>query len=308
MEHCVIENLPSPLVAKEGSPIRKKLLKVLREPLVHFLAIGVGLFLLSGLIGDRAAPQSVRIVVTPAQVQHLAAGFTRVWQRPPTRGELDGLIEDYIREEVYYREALAMGLDRDDTIIRRRLRQKMEFLTEDLVETNPPSDEELRAFLQKNPDAFRVEPRLAFRHVYLNRDHRGKAADADARQILAQLTSGADPDTLGDSFLLASDYGLSPVWDIKKQYGDQFSLKLLETKPGRWVGPIQSGYGLHLVFVRQRVEGRLPDLAEVREAVQREWLAARRKELTEATYRRLRDRYTVVVERPKATGAAAEAR
>jgi hypothetical protein len=307
MEHCVIENLPSPLFAKEGSLIRKKLLKVLREPLVHFLAIGAGLFLLSGLVGDRAVPPSNRIVVTPAQVQHLAVGFTRVWQRPPTQRELDGLIEDYIREEVYYREALAMGLDRDDTIIRRRLRQKMEFLTEDLVESKSPSDVELTAFLQKNPDAFRLEPRLAFRHVYLNRNRRGKSADADARLILAQLTSGANPDTLGDSFLLEHDVRLSTRSEIARLFGETFAEQLLRVKPGRWAGPIESGYGLHLVFVRERAEGRLPELAEVREAVQREWLGARRKELTEATYGRLRERYTVVVERAKPVSGAAEA-
>jgi len=281
---------------------------VLREPLVHFLLLGAALFGVFALVGDRTSERTGRIVVTPAQIQHLAAGFTRVWQRPPTQRELDGLIEDYIREEVYYREALAMGLDRDDTIIRRRLRQKLEFLTEDLVQTNPPSDEDLTAFLQKNPDAFRVEPRLAFRHVYLNRDRRGKSADGDARRILAQLTSGADPDTLGDVFLLEHDVKLSSRSEIAKLFGEKFTQKLLEIKAGRWAGPIESGYGLHLVFVRERAEGRLPGLAEVREAVQREWLAARRREVTEATYRRLRERYTVTVERSQPVGVAAEAR
>jgi hypothetical protein len=150
-------------------------------------------------------------------------------------------------------------------------------------------------------------PRLAFRHVYLNGDRRGKSADADARRILAQLTSGADPDTLGDVFLLEHDVKLSTRSEIAKLFGEEFTRKLLDMKPGRWAGPIESGYGLHLVFVRRRAEGRLPELAEVREAVQREWLAARRKEVTEATYRRLRERYAVTVERSQPVGGAAEA-
>src|SRR3990172_6069582 len=132
MEHCVIENLPSPLFVKEGSPIRKKLLKVLREPLVHFLAIGAGLFLLSGLTGDPAGLQSGSIVVPQGQVALRAASFARVWHRPPTDKELEGLLQDYIREEVYSREAMALGLDKDDTVIRPPLPQKIEFISDDI--------------------------------------------------------------------------------------------------------------------------------------------------------------------------------
>jgi hypothetical protein len=155
--------------------------KFLRDPLLHFLLLGATLFGGFALVGDRTSERAGQIVVTPGHIEHLLVSFTRTWQRPPTAPELAGLIDNYIREEVLYREAVAMSLDRDDTIVRRRLRQKLEFLTEETAEMAPPSDTDLQAFLQQHPDAFRVEPRLAFQHVYLRRDRRGAAAHAEAR-------------------------------------------------------------------------------------------------------------------------------
>lgn len=280
-------------------------MQLLREPLVHFLLLGVMLFGVFALVGDRSSERTGQIVVTPGHIEHLTVSFTRTWQRPPAVRELAGLIEDYIREEVLYREAVAMGLDRDDTIVRRRLRQKLEFLTEETAEMAPPADAALQTFLQQHADVFRIEPRLAFRHVYLSRDRRGDAADAEARQLLVQLSTGdAAPDTaaLGDPFLLPPEFPLSSRSEIAQLFGDAFAQQLQHIEPGRWAGPLESGYGLHLVFVRERTDGRVPALAEVRQAVQREWLAARRKEVNEQFYQHLRARYTVVVEQPKAAG------
>jgi hypothetical protein len=280
-------------------------MKLLREPLVHFLLLGAMLFGVFALVGDRGSEQANRIVVTPGHIKHLTVSFTRTWQRPPTAPELTGLIEDYIREEVLYREAMAMGLDRDDTIVRRRLRQKLEFLTEETAETAPPSDAELQAFLQQHADAFRVEPRLAFRHVYLNRERRGDAIDTEARELLAQLTTGAttpDPAALGDPFLLPHAFVLLSRNEITRLFGDTFATQLQHLELGRWAGPLESAYGLHLVLVHERTDGRLPALAEVRQAVQREWLAARRKEVNEQFYQHLRARYTIIVEQPQAAG------
>ena len=289
-------------------------MKLLREPLVHFLLLGAVLFGGFALVSDHSSTRTSQIVVTPGHLEHLTVSFTRTWQRPPTAPELAGLIEDYIREEVLYREAVAMGLDRDDTIVRRRLRQKLEFLTEETAETAPPSDAELQTFLQQQPDAFRVEPRLAFQHVYVSRDRHGDATDAAARQLLGQLSTGAaapDIAALGDPFLLPPEFALSSRSDIARLFGDAFATQLQDLEPGHWAGPIESAYGLHLVFVRERMDGRVPALAEVRQAVQREWLAARRKAVNEQFYQHLRARYTVVVEQPQAasnhvpTGAAA---
>jgi hypothetical protein len=280
-------------------------MKLLSEPLVHFLLLGAVLFGVFALVGDRGSARAGQIVITPGHLEHLTVGFTRTWQRSPTAQELVGLIEDYIREEVLYREALAMGLDRDDTIVRRRLRQKLEFLTEETVETADPSDADLQTFLQQHADAFRVEPRLAFQHVYLSRNRHGDATDTEARELLAQLSTGAtatDTAALGDPFLLPHEFALSSRNEIAGLFGDAFATQLQHLEPGRWGGPVESGYGLHLVYVRERVDGRVPALAEVREAVQREWFTARRKAINEQFYQRLRARYTVIVEQPAATG------
>jgi len=278
-------------------------MKLLHEPLVHFLLLGAMLFGVFALVGDRGSARASQIVVTPGHLEHLTVSFTRTWQRPPTAQELTELIEDYIREEVLYREAVAMGLDRDDTIVRRRLRQKLEFLAEATVETVTPSDAELQTFLQQHADAFRVEPRLTFQHVYLSRNRHGDATDTAARELLVQLSTGdaaTDTAALGDPFLLSPDFALSSRSEIARLFGDAFAAQLQDLEPGRWAGPIESGYGLHLVYVRERVDSRVPALEEVRQAVQREWFAARRKAMNEQFYQRLRARYTVIVEQPQA--------
>jgi len=283
-----------------------------REPLVHFLLIGAGLFLLFGL---RSGPvslsagqsgwQSAKIVVAQGDIDQMVETFTRTWQRPPTEEEVKGLVEDFVRNEIYYREALAIGLDRDDPALRRRMRQKMEVIFEDITDLAEPTDDDLRTFMKKNPQKYLVDPQVSFRHIYVNADKRGKNAGADARQILAQLNEGIDPDTVGDPFLLGSEVRLSPLWDISKQFGEPFSRKLLELKPGSWVGPVQSGFGLHLVFVRKRIGGRQPDLKEVREMVRRDWTFERQRELKEAAYTKLRERYIVVVEKKNADNRTA---
>ena len=288
--------------------------RFVREPLLHFLLIGAALFLLFGwrggptsLSGGQSEPQSMKIAVTQSDIDQMIVTFTRTWQRPPTEEEVKSLVEDFVRNEIYYREALAMGLDRDDAVIRRRMRQKMEFILEDITAQSKPTDEELLAYMKKRPDSYRVDPQMAFRHVYVNVDRRGKNAEADARQILAQLNEGTDPDSVGDTILLDAEIGLSPLWDIRKQFGEEFSRNLLELKSGKWEGPVRSGFGLHLVLVTKRVGGHLPELKEVREMVKRDWMFERQKELKDAAYARIRERYTVAVERTKAETASASA-
>jgi len=281
--------------------------KFFREPLFHFLLIGAGLFLLFGWRGGPAAlpagpsgPQSAKIVVTPGDIDQMVTTFTRTWQRPPTEEEAKGLVEDLVRNEIYYREAMAIGLDRDDGVIRRRMRQKMEFILEDISAQTEPTDEELVAYMKKHPDSYLLDPQIAFRHVYVNVDKRGKNAEADARQILGQLNQGTDPDSVGDPLLLDAEIRLSPLWDIRKQFGEEFGRNLLELKSGKWEGPVRSGFGFHLVLVTKRVGGRLPELKEVREIVKRDWTFDRQKEVKDAAYAKIRERYTVVVEKTNA--------
>lgn len=273
--------------------------KFLREPLVHFLALGTAIFLLFHFAPGRGGTDGGRIVVTGGKIDQLVTGFSRTWQRPPNQQELDALVEDHIREEVIYREALAMGLDKDDTIIRRRMRQKLEFLTEDASSAVPPTDQDLQSWLDAHPDEFQTEQRIAFSQVYFNPGRRGESASAAASNALAQLNGGGTriaASALGDTTLLPRELQLSRIDEIASVFGGEFARDIAQLEPGRWVGPVQSSYGWHLVRVSERAEARSRPLADVRVAVQREWLVARRRDILDATYRKLRDKYAVTVE------------
>jgi PPIC-type PPIASE domain len=273
--------------------------RILNEPLAHFLVLGALIFAGYGLLNRRGAPAPGRIVVSQGQLASMMVGFTRTWQRPPTPEEWEGLVKDRVREEVYCREALALGLDRDDTIIRRRLRQKMEFISEDITTQAQPTDAELDAYLAAHPDSFRGEPRFTFTHVFLNPEKHGERLARDAALLLAQLnhagTRAAAP-ALGDPFLLEHQFAAVSASEVDKQFGKGFAAKLGGIPPGQWQGPVESGYGVHLVLVSERTEGGLPALADVRDAVRREWDSARRKEANEKFYQDLLKGYTVTIE------------
>ena len=239
-------------------------------------------------------------------MERLVVAFSRTWQRPPNPQELQGLIEEEIKSEVYYREALAMGLDRDDTTIHRRLRQKLEFLAEDMAAQEKSSDTQLQALLDQHPDKFRAEARVSFSQVCLNQSQRGASTAQDAQALLARLNgaagrAGAAP--LGDPILLPADNDSQPQSQVARLFGEGFAARLTEAPVGRWAGPIESGYGLHVVRVRDRAEAHARPLSEVRDAVEREWRAARREETNEAFYRRLRSKYAVTVELPALAGS-----
>ena len=281
---------------------------LLKEPLLHFLAIGAALFLYFHFSGSGTGPTATRIVITSGQIAHLEAGYARTWSRPPSEAELKNLIDEWVREEIAVREAMAAGLDRDDTVIRRRLRQKLEFLVEDAAETAAPTDEELRAWFAQHSDAYRTEPRVAFRQVFLSRERRGAAAEADAASILTRLNA-AGPDarieTVGDRTMLPAEVELMPLREVDRVFGAGLAKQLEAIEPGKWTGPIRSGYGLHLVLVRERVEGAVPDFAALRAVAMREFLADRRKRQLAAMYDRLLEKYSVVIERPLAGKDAA---
>ena len=274
----------------------------LREPLVHFLLLGGLLFLWFQWRGGSGGPGSTRIVVTPGQVEHLASGFARTWQRPPTELELKGLIDDYVKEELATREAAAMGLDRDDTIIRRRLRQKLEFLIEDTVEQAPPTDAMIQAWATAHPDSVESEPQVSFRQVYVSTDRRRASAGADAEKLLVRLRAAGPEvaiDRVGDSSMLPSEQPLGPLRDVSRIFGEDFAKRLIGIEPGQWTGPVESSYGLHLVLVRKRVAAATPDIATIRPMVEREVLAERRKKSLNGLYERLLGKYTVTIEMPK---------
>jgi len=280
--------------------------RLLKEPLVHFLVLGALLFAGYGLLNRSSTPVPGRIVVSQGQLASMRDAFTRTWQRPPTREEWEGLIRDRVREEVYCREALALGLDRGDTVIRRRLRQKMEFVSDDIAAQTQPTDDELNAYLKAHPDKFRVEQKFTFHQLYLNPAKHGENLARDTEQLLAKLNqAGGDAGfaAMGDPFLLDNDFTAVPVGEIAKQFGASFAAKLGGLQAGQWRGPVESGFGVHLVLVSKRTEGRLPALAEVRDAVRREWESTSRLEANEKLYQELLKRYTVTIEPPGAEAA-----
>jgi hypothetical protein len=268
----------------------------LREPLLHFVLAGAAIFALYRLVGDgEDAPRE--IVVSEAQLEALAENFARTWMRPPTAAEIRGLVDEHVKEEIYYREARSLGLDRDDTVIRRRLRQKMEFISDDVANAREPTDAELAAFLESNAESFADPPSLAFRQVFFSDDRRGSAAQRDARRALGELAaapSAAIPP--GDPTLLPPEMSGATSRDVADVFGEAFAAELESAPVGRWAGPFESPFGLHLVRISARAPGRLPALAEIRPAVVREWQAAQSRDSNEAFYRELRSKYEVRIE------------
>ncbi len=277
----------------------------LKEPLLHFLLLGACLFALFSWVGDDNSEQiigSKEIVITPGIIETLSANFAKVWQRPPTLDEQEGLIREFIREEILYREALALGLDRNDTIVRRRLRQKLEFLFEDLTAPAAPTDEELLEHLSSHASTYRLEPRISFQQIYLNPEKRGEAIKEDFNKLLSELKnpdSNLDLSEIGDSLMIEQSYESVSQSEVARYFGQQFADELVSIEAGSWQGPILSGYGVHLVFVSERTDSRMPALDEVRSAVERDWLSAKRKESNESYFEKLLETYTITIEKPE---------
>jgi hypothetical protein len=276
--------------------------RLLSEPLVHFLLIGAALFTAFSAVSGRDTTPPNAIVVSAGKVEQLASLFERTWQRPPAPEELGGLITEFVREEAAYREGMALGLDRDDAIIRRRVRQKLQFVAEDLTSAAEPSDDDLAAFLVSHPDDYRLGARLSFRQVYLSPERRGDALAGDARDLLRALEGGSsiDAGAIGDRTLLDHAYEDISISDVADRFGTEFAASVEGLAVGAWAGPIASAYGAHLVRVDAREEGRVRALSEVREQVRRDWEFEMRRQATDAFYRALVDRYDVVIERPEA--------
>jgi hypothetical protein len=281
--------------------------KWLREPLLHFLLIGAALFTLYGLQNDGPDDDGKRIVISEADIDRLLTLWEKKWQRLPTRSELDGMIEAQIREEVLYREALAMGLDKEDSIVRRRLAQKVEFIFSDLASQSEPTETQLTEYLATHADKFETPARISFQQIYLNSDKRGDQVQSDARDLLGSLSqsdSSIDIMASGDPFMFGQQHENLTEHAVARLFGKDFASKLFSLPPGGWQGPVVSGYGLHLVQISNRTMASLPTLDAVREKVLNEWHAQQRQAMNEAFYQNLRTRYDVVIEQTGAKDSA----
>jgi hypothetical protein len=275
----------------------------LKEPLFHFLLIGAGLFMLYGWQTDDDALRPDQIVFTEAHVDRLINLWERKWQRLPTQQELQGLIEQQIREEVLYREALAMGLDKNDQVVRRRMSQKMEFISNDLASLVEPDNEQLQSYLDKHPEKFAIPGRISYSQVFLNESQRGEQIYADARMLLAELSQSTvdiDISMAGDSFMGGYNFTDETDFGVARLFGTTFANALFKLPVGEWTGPVESGYGLHLVRINARTDSRAPSLAQVRDKVRGEWLVEQQRKTNDLLYSELRKRYQITVEGPAA--------
>jgi len=272
--------------------------RFLKDPLVHFLLIGASLFVLSAWRGERIRGGRERIVVTADQVAQVRDAAELLKGRAPTDEELAALIEPTIRDEVLYREALALKLDVNDDEVRRRLVDKMSYLTQDTADPAPSSDAELRRFYDESSARFETPELATFDQVFFSPAERGDSVDAVAKAGLAALRAGRSPDEVGDHTPLRGIYENAPRDQVEVLFGDAVAEALFTMPPGDWTGPFKSDFGLHAVRLRARSARRLPPFDEIRDQVAAEFAADRRRERNEAEYRRMRAHYDVVVEKP----------
>jgi hypothetical protein len=275
--------------------------RLLREPLIHFLLIGAVLFAAYGYMqrGRGGVESSKQIQLTVDDLRQLVILFQSQWRREPTAQELSRLVENKVQEEILYREALAMGLDNDDTIVKRRMAQKLQFLAEDIAAAREPTAAELKSWFEKNKAMFAQPSRVSFRHLYFTPDRRGQRARDDAVNALSKL-AGQPQDakvagSLADPFMFQDYYRDRAPDYLGKEFGPQFAQAVAKLAPGSWQGPIESGFGWHLVFLDTLIPGRSPAFEEIEPDVKTAWLGEQKSQAWEKAYKEMRAKYTVLL-------------
>ena len=287
--------------------------RLLREPLLHFLILGGLLFAVYAYTerGRGGVEPSRQIQLSPDDLAQMVLLFQSQWRRDPTPEELKRTIETRVQEEVLYREGLALGLDKDDTIVRRRMAQKMQFLAEDVAAAHEPTSAELKSWYDKRRVQFAEPPRVSFRHLYFSPDTRGAHARYDAASALAKLAGEPEESKLGaslaDRFMFQDYYRDRAPEYLGKEFGPQFAQAVTKLAPGSWQGPIESGFGWHLVFVDTVIPGRVPEFEEIEPDVKTAWLAEQKALAWEKAYKEMRARYTVLLPGPPDAATAPRA-
>jgi peptidyl-prolyl cis-trans isomerase C len=284
------------------------LIKFLKEPLLQFIFIGACIYAVYAWFGEPDNGVAERTVyISDAQVDSLAAAWEKRWNRLPTEQELAGLVRAYVREDILYREALAMGLDDNDHIIRRRLAQKLEFLTQDVVRLRQPTEGELQAYFALHRDEFRAPDLITFVQVFFNPDKRGDATLRDAERALEKLQAAGIPDPAeldsGDRLMLADYYADATVMDVRRALGSGFADSIMQLEPGRWHGPVLSGFGTHLIYVYEFKAAPPPELDSVRADVLDQWQQEQVEQFNAEYFATLQDRYDIVIEGPEGLAA-----
>ena len=275
--------------------MNSKVKTLLREPIVLFILIGSVLYLLQAMAINNKPSASKQIIITSEQLKQLESGFSNTWMRLPTEVEMEGLIADQIRNEVFYREALAMGLEENDQVIRNRLRQKLELLMDNMASVNVPSEQMMEAFLQENADDFKKDYQVSFIQVFVNPELHSDPQFV-AENLLDQLQDGTNPENLGDRTLMGYVFPEYSQTDVGRRFGSDFARQIMLVKSNDWSGPLNSGIGLHLIKIDHFEEGTLPELSQIRKSVEREWMAKQKSELKAAAYEKLLEGYDVQIE------------
>ena len=300
--------MSSPESVPSAAPL-SRLRRWLREPLLHFLLIGAVLFVLYAVRsrGPADSENTRRIVLTDDDLLQMVVAWRAQGLPEPSPAQMQELINSKIREEVLYREALAMGLDKEDTIVKRRMAQKMDFLAEDLSTLREPSRAELQAFFQTNKQDYAYSPRISFRHIYFSFDEHvdktRETAIAALPKVAGLKADAPEAILLSDAFMFQDAYADQTPGQVDSVFGGKFSKALFALKPGAWSGPIESGFGWHLVFIESLTPGHVPEFEEVEAEVKAEWMANQRAEFKRAAYETMRAKYEVVL--PKTTGRKA---
>lgn len=273
---------------------------LMREPLLQFLAAGFGLFVIfDGLQGTADNPHQQRIDVTADEVRHIEMAWLARWQRPLSDSQLQGLIDEYVKEEILYREALRLGLDKNDTIIRRRLAQKMDFLADDVAALRDPAPGVLEHWYANKREHYAPPLLVTFHHLFFASDKWGADAQRRARSAMAGLTGKTDGE--GDVFMFQKAYAEQSRDQVARVFGSMFATTLFQQASGRWVGPIESGYGWHLVWVDALARPPAPPFETVAQQVKSDWLSEQRAAAKRSSFDALKARYDIVVTMPTAT-------
>jgi hypothetical protein len=306
----VVETQPATERSESRQWVPLAIKRWLREPLLHFLLIGITVFAVYAYAhrGRGGFESSRQITLSVDELGQMDMYFESQWHRQPTPAEFQAMVEDKVREEVLYREALAMGLDKDDTIVKRRMAQKMQFLAEDVAAAHEPSTAELKAWFEKNSNKFALPSRYSFRHLYFSPDKRGKNAQEEAAKTLAKIAGQPEDSklavSLSDRFMFQDYYGDRAPEALAKEFGPQFVVALEKLKPRSWQGPIESGYGWHLVYVDTVIPGRIPAFEEIEPDVKTAWLGEQKATAWQKAYAEMRAKYIVLLPGPSDKEAA----
>ena len=274
--------------------------RILKEPLFHFLILGALLYFASIVFGNKSE-QMQTIIVSEGKINQLSTLYKKTWQRAPTLKELENVVDEYVLEQAAYLEGIKLGLDKNDIVIVRRVHQKLDFLAEEDTPLPEASDAVLLAYLHDHAKKFRSEAVYSIRQIYFDPNNRTGSLNQKYRQILNVLQQNPDQDisSLGDRYVFKPAYkniGLSQIQGI---FGKKFAKEVNQSSLGLWLGPIQSGFGIHLVYIDEKQVGRLPALDKIRRQVLNEWENDFKVKSAQHYYDELLKRYPVIIHWPE---------